>query len=40
MSLYQYRATSNDGRIAKGRIDALHETDLETQLKRLDLSLL
>lgn len=40
MPLYQYRATSNDGRIAKGRIDALHETDLETQLKRLDLSLL
>ena len=40
MPLYQYRATSNEGRIAKGRIDALHETDLETQLKRLDLSLL
>jgi type IV pilus assembly protein PilC len=40
MALYEYRAAHNDGRIAKGRIDALHETDLEAQLKRLDLALL
>ena len=39
MPLYEYRA-AHDGRIAKGRIDALHETDLEAQLKRLDLALL
>jgi type IV pilus assembly protein PilC len=40
MPLYEYRAAHNDGRISKGRIDALHETDLEAQLKRLDLALL
>lgn len=40
MPLFEYRAAHNDGRIAKGRIDALHETDLEAQLKRLDLLLL
>lgn len=40
MALYEYRAAHGDGRIAKGRIDALHETDLEAQLKRLDLWLL
>lgn len=40
MPLYQYRAASNDGRIAKGRVEALHEIDLAAQLKRLDLALL
>lgn len=40
MPLYEYRAAHDDGRIAKGRIDALHETDLEAQLKHLDLALL
>jgi len=40
MSLYQYRAARNDGRIAKGRVEALHEIDLAAQLKRLELSLL
>jgi len=40
MPLYQYRAAGHDGRIAKGRIEALHEIDLAAQLKRLDLSLL
>lgn len=40
MPIYAYRAASLDGRISKGRIDALHETDLEAQLKRLDLLLL
>lgn len=40
MPLYQYRAAHSDGRIATGRIDALHEVDLEAQLKRLDLALL
>lgn len=39
MPLYQYRASTSDGRIAKGRIEALHETDLQAQLKRLDLLL-
>lgn len=40
MPLYQYRASHSDGRIAKGLVDALHETDLEAQLKNLDLALL
>lgn len=40
MPQYQYRATSIDGHIAKGRIEALHEVDLEAQLKRIDLVLL
>jgi type IV pilus assembly protein PilC len=40
MAHYQYRAAYDDGRIAKGRVEALHETDLAAQLKRLDLSLL
>lgn len=40
MPIYQYRAAGNDGRIAKGRIEALHETDLAAQLKRIDLALL
>ncbi|MCF8167945.1 MAG: type II secretion system F family protein [Rhodoferax sp.] len=40
MPLYQYRAAHADGRIARGRLDALHETDLSAQLKRLDLALL
>lgn len=40
MPLYEYRAAHNDGRISKGRVDALNETDLEAQLKRLDLALL
>jgi type IV pilus assembly protein PilC len=40
MTLYQYRASHSDGRIAKGLVDALHEIDLEAQLKNLDLALL
>jgi type IV pilus assembly protein PilC len=40
MAFYKYRASYEDGRIAKGRVEALHETDLAAQLKRLDLSLL
>ena len=40
MPIYQYRAAHADGRISKGRIEALHETDLSAQLKRLDLALL
>jgi type II secretory pathway component PulF len=40
MPLYQYRAASQDGSITKGRVEALHEIDLEAQLKRIDLSLL
>ena len=40
MALYQYRAAGDDGRIATGRIEALHETDLAAQLKRQNLDLL
>jgi type IV pilus assembly protein PilC len=40
MAVYQYRAAFEDGRITKGRIEALHEIDLAAQLKRLDMSLL
>lgn len=40
MPLYQYRAASQDGSVTKGRVEALHEIDLEAQLKRIDLSLL
>ena len=40
MALYQYRAASDDGRIARGRVEALHETDLAAQLKRQNLDLL
>ena len=39
MALYQYRATSLEGQINKGQIEALHELDLEAQLKRIDLLL-
>lgn len=39
MALYQYRATSAEGQINKGQIEALHELDLEAQLKRIDLLL-
>ena len=34
MALYQFRAAGEDGRIATGRMEALHETDLAAQLKR------
>lgn len=40
MPHYQYRAASHDGRIVKGTIDALHESDLEAQLKNLGLTLM
>jgi type IV pilus assembly protein PilC len=40
MALYQYRAATDEGRIAAGRIEALHETDLAAQLKRQNLDLL
>lgn len=39
MALYQYRAASAQGQINKGQIEALHELDLEMQLKRMDLML-
>lgn len=39
MALYQYRATSAEGQINKGQIEALHELDLEAQLKRIGLLL-
>lgn len=40
MPLYQYRASNAEGRISKGQIEALHELDLEAQLKHIDLMLL
>jgi type IV pilus assembly protein PilC len=40
MPRYSYRAADADGRIAVGRLDALHETDLENQLTRLGLWLI
>jgi type IV pilus assembly protein PilC len=39
MPLYKYRAADVDDRIIKGQIEALHETDLVTQLGRLSLTL-
>ena len=39
MPLYKYRAADANDRIVKGQIEALHETDLETQLSRVGLSL-
>ncbi len=39
MALYQFRATTAEGLINKGQIEALHELDLETQLKRVGLLL-
>ena len=39
MALYQYRATNAEGQISKGQIEALHELDLEAQLKRVGLLL-
>lgn len=40
MPLYHYRAADQDGRIVKGAVEALHESDLEAQLKNLGLSLM
>lgn len=40
MALYQYRATNARGQINKGQIEALHELDLEAQLKRVGLMLI
>lgn len=39
MALYQFRATTDEGLINKGQIEALHELDLETQLKKVGLLL-
>ena len=38
--LYRYRAANLEGQVHKGQVEALHELDLETQLKRMDLLLL
>ncbi len=40
MALFQFRATNADGQINKGQIEALHEFDLEAQLKRVGLFLI
>jgi type IV pilus assembly protein PilC len=40
MPLYQYRATDANERMVKGRVEALHETDLVNQLDRLGLTLI
>lgn len=39
MALYNYRATTIGGQINKGQIEALHELDLEAQLKSVGLLL-
>jgi type IV pilus assembly protein PilC len=40
MPQFAYRAAAIDGSISKGRLEALHETDLEAQLKRMGLALI
>ncbi|MBK6295367.1 MAG: type II secretion system F family protein [Rhodoferax sp.] len=40
MALFQFRATNAEGQINKGQIEALHELDLEAQLKRVGLLLI
>ncbi|MGC2457048.1 MAG: type II secretion system F family protein [Gallionellaceae bacterium] len=40
MALYSYKAVNELGQIAKGRLDAASEFDLELQLKRIKLDLL
>jgi type IV pilus assembly protein PilC len=39
MPLYKYRAADASDRIVKGQIEALHETELATQLSRVGLTL-
>ncbi len=33
MPLFKYRATDVEDRIVKGQVEALHETELENQLR-------
>lgn len=40
MPQFSYRAAASNGRVATGRLEALHETDLEAQLKRMGLALI
>ena len=40
MPHYSYRAADTSGRIVKGQIEALHDSDLEAQLNHLGLSLM
>ncbi len=40
MPHYQYRASDTNGRILKGTVEALHEADLDAQLRNLGLVLL
>lgn len=40
MPYYRYRASDARGRISKGRMEALHDTDLEARLKTLGLVLM
>lgn len=40
MPHYQYRAASPEGRIVKGTIEALNDSDLDAQLKNLGLTLM
>lgn len=39
MPLFKYRATDVEDRIVKGQVEALHETELENQLRRVGLTL-
>ena len=40
MSLYTYKAVTQDGRTVNGRIDALNIVDLEMRLRRMELDLI
>jgi type IV pilus assembly protein PilC len=40
LMLYQYRAANSEGQVHKGKIEALHELDLEAQLSHMGLLLL
>lgn len=39
MPLYKYRAADSNDKIVKGQVEALHETELATQLSRVGLTL-
>ncbi|MBI2308723.1 MAG: type II secretion system F family protein [Rhodocyclales bacterium] len=39
MAVFQYKAVTSDGQMARGRIDALNVIDLEMRLKRMELDL-
>ena len=40
MSLMQYKAMDERGKVANGRMEAVNEADLETRLRRMGLDLI